>query len=264
MKIAIPAAAPNLDARVEPRLGTAPYLIVIDSETRAFQSVKGPPASHGPGSGVQAISLILGMGAKTILTGYISPNIARTLRQNGVDVVTSVSGTVRDAIDDYHRGKFRPKDHISPGSIVDNAGIEKPNWHEALRKAVKQFAGLLPVLLGVILLVGLIHGFLPKGLLLAAFRGNVLQDTVLGVLIGSTLAGNPINSYVMGDTLLKMGLSPYGVTALMLSWVSVWVIQLPAEKAALGLRFAIIRALAAFILSIPASIIIVFLSGSFK
>ncbi len=262
MKIAIPASAPNLDARVESRLGTAPYLIVIDMETRAFESVKGPSASSGPGSGIQSITLILGMGAKTILTGYISPDIARTLRQNGIQVVTSVSGSVRNAVDAYNRGEFSPKDNTSRLSIEDKAGSEKPNWHNALQKTAKQFIGMLPVLMGVILLVGLLNGFLPKSLLLSAFCGDVFKDTLLGVLIGRILAGNPVNSYVMGESLLKMGVSLFGVTALMLSWVSVWVIQLPAEKSALGMRFAIIRAMAAFFISIPASIFIVLLSGS--
>jgi predicted Fe-Mo cluster-binding NifX family protein len=262
MKIAIPAAAPNLDARIEPRLGTASYLIAVDVETGAFESVKGPSTSHGPGSGIQTISLCLGMGVRTILTGYMSPDIARTLRQNGIEVVTSVSGSVRNAVDAYNRGEFRPKGNIGRRTIKDKARSEKPNWQIAFQKTIRQLAGMLPVLLGVILLVGLLHGFLPQGLLLSAFSGDVFQDTLLGVLIGSTLAGNPINSYVMGESLLKMGVSLFGVTALMLSWVSVWVIQLPAEKSALGMRFAIIRATAAFLISIPVSIFIVLISGS--
>lgn len=262
MKIAIPAAAPNLDAQVETRLGTAPYLIVIDRETRTFESVKGPSASDGPGSGILTITLILNMGASTILTGYISPDIARTLRQNGIEVITSVSGSVSNAVDAYNRGEFSPEDKTNTPSIKDKAGAEKPNWHDAFQKAGRQFSGMLPVLMGVILLVGLLHAFLPKSLLLSAFRGKVFQDTLLGVLSGSLLAGNPINSYVIGESLLKMGVSFFGVTALMLSWVSVWVIQLPAEKSALGMRFTIIRAMAAFFISIPASILIVLLSGS--
>jgi predicted Fe-Mo cluster-binding NifX family protein len=86
MKIAVPATAPNLDARVKHRLGTAPYMMVIDMDTLTFEAVKGPSASHGPGSGIQAISLILGLGAKALLTGYISPDIARNLRQNNIHV----------------------------------------------------------------------------------------------------------------------------------------------------------------------------------
>jgi predicted Fe-Mo cluster-binding NifX family protein len=262
MKIAIPAAAPNLDARVEHRLGTASYLMVIDPDNLTFETVKGPSTLRAPGSGIQAISLILGMGAKTLLTGYISPDIARTLRQNHIEVITPVKGSVREVVERYKRGEFSQTGDDNQQFIKNTVHLGTPGWREALRKATRQFTGMLPVLIGLILIVGLLNGFLPRKLLLSAFSGNAFQDTMLGVLIGSMLAGNPINSYVMGETLLKMGVSLFGVTALMLAWVSVWVIQIPAEKSAMGMRFAVTRALTAFFIAIPASLLIVLMSRS--
>ena len=72
MKIAIPASAPHLDARVENRLGRASYLLVIDLDDMSFEAVEGPSPSSVSGAGIQAISLVLGMGTKALLTGYIS------------------------------------------------------------------------------------------------------------------------------------------------------------------------------------------------
>ena len=43
MKIAIPATAPNLDAQVEHKLGTAAYLLVIDMDDMSFEAMEGPP-----------------------------------------------------------------------------------------------------------------------------------------------------------------------------------------------------------------------------
>ncbi len=74
------------------------------------------------------------------------------------------------------------------------------------------------------------------------------------------MTGNPINSYVIGETLLNLGVSLFGVTALMLSWVSVGLVQLPAEISALGIRFAVVRNSAAFLIVIVASVVIVWLS----
>jgi predicted Fe-Mo cluster-binding NifX family protein len=261
MKIAIPASAPNLDAKVEHRLGTASYLMVIDPDTLTFEVVKSSSSLHGPGSGIQAISILLGMGAKALLTGYISPDIAGTLQQNGIKVVTSVKGSVREAVDAYQRKEFSPASNAHRQSGKDADPPDGPGWREALRQAARQLAGMLPLLIGIILLVGLFHGFLPRDVLLSAFSGDMLQDTLLGASIGSILAGNPVNSYVTGESLLKIGVSLFGVAAFMLTWVSVWLIQLPVEMAALGTRFALVRTLAAFVLSIPTAIIIVLISG---
>jgi len=261
MKIAVPAGAPNLDAGVEHKLGTASYLLVIDMDDMSFEAVEGPSSSTGPGAGVQAVTLVLGMGARILLTGYISPHIARTLQKNGIEVVTSVSGNVRDAVEKYKRGDFSQVDDEGSNSVMEGSGPTGGQWRDALRRAARQFFGILPVLIGVILLVGLFRSFLPREFLMAVFSGDMILDTLGGACVGSILAGNPINSYVIGETLLKMGISLVGVTALMLSWVSVGLVQLPAEMSTLGVRFALIRNIAAFFSAIPASIFIVFLSG---
>ncbi len=73
---------------------------------------------------------------------------------------------------------------------------------------------MFPVLAGVILLVGLFRGFVSRDLLMTVFSGNVIQDTLWGACIGSVLSGNPVTSYVIGETLLKMGVSLFGATAL--------------------------------------------------
>ena len=67
MKIALPAGTPDMTARVENKLGTAPYLLVIDTDDMTFEAIEGPPLTAGPGSGIQAVTLALSMGAKTLL-----------------------------------------------------------------------------------------------------------------------------------------------------------------------------------------------------
>jgi predicted Fe-Mo cluster-binding NifX family protein len=251
MKIAIPANAPDLGARVENRLGTAPYLLVIDLDDLSFEAVAGPSATGGPGAGIEAISIVTGMGAEAILAGFISPHIALTLEEKGVAVITPVVGSVMDAIEKYRQG-VRARMTGRP---------QQPGVQVAFRKALRQFFSIIPVLIGVVLLVGLFRGFVSRNLLLTIFSGNVFQDTLWGACIGSLLSGNPVNSYVVAETLLKMGVSLFGAAALMLTWVNVGLLQLPVEISALGSRFALSRAIAAFLMAIVVSILTVIFSG---
>jgi predicted Fe-Mo cluster-binding NifX family protein len=251
MKIAIPANAPDLGARVENRLGTAPYLLVIDLDDLSFEAVAGPSATGGPGAGIEAISIVTGMGAEAILAGFISPHIALTLEEKGVVVITPVVGSVMDAIEKYRQGA-RARMTGRP---------QQPGVQVAFRKALRQFFSIIPVLIGVVLLVGLFRGFVSRNLLLTIFSGNVFQDTLWGACIGSLLSGNPVNSYVVAETLLKMGVSLFGAAALMLTWVNVGLLQLPVEISALGSRFALSRAIAAFLMAIVVSILTVIFSG---
>ena len=78
-----------------------------------------------------------------------------------------------------------------------------------------------------------------------------------GAGLGSIITGNPVNSYVIGGELLKRGVSLFAVTALIIAWVTVGLVQLPAEMAALGRRFALARNAICFILAVPIALMTV-------
>jgi len=110
------------------------------------------------------------------------------------------------------------------------------------------------MLLTVILLFGLFRSFVPDRMLSAVFTGELLRDTVIGSLIGSISSGNAVTSYIIGGELLKENVSLIAVTAFIVAWVTVGIIQVPAEAAILGKRFACVRNILAFVLSVLVSI----------
>lgn len=124
-------------------------------------------------------------------------------------------------------------------------------FSESIQKALRQMQVMIPVILGVILLVGLFQTFISKDLVSSLFRGTPIYDALLGAAFGSVLSGNPANSYVIGKGLLDVSAGLTGVASFIVTWVTVGLVQMPAEAAALGLRFAIIRAVIAFAVSIP-------------
>jgi hypothetical protein len=116
---------------------------------------------------------------------------------------------------------------------------------------------MLPILVGVVLLLGLFHSLVPGEILASLFSSNTILNTLWGACFGSILAGNPVNSYVIGGELLDRGVSLLAVTALLITWVTVGLVQLPAEMAALGRRFALVRNAICFLLSLPIALITV-------
>lgn len=121
----------------------------------------------------------------------------------------------------------------------------------AARKAVSQSASMLPILCAVVLLIGLVRAAVPPSTLGTLFSGNPFLDSLAAAGIGSILAGNPVNSYVISEQLLADGASIFAIAAFMVTWVTVGIAQLPAEALTLGTRFAILRNSLSFLISIP-------------
>jgi len=132
---------------------------------------------------------------------------------------------------------------------------------QAIKKSAKAMYRNLPLIAGVILLVSLVNGLLPKTVFNVLFFKNTLLDSFIGSAIGSILAGNPITSYILGGELLKQGISLVAVTSFIVAWVTVGVVQLPAEAVLLGKRFAITRNITAFLFTIIVAIITVAILG---
>ena len=258
MRIAVSADGPDLDARVGYRFGTSPYVIILDPTTMIFEAVPNPGAAGGRGAGMQATALAIGKEVDAVITGYCSPLAEKYLAGHGIVTLTGVDNTVRNAAQNY----------LEKRAKSDDGGVAPPRRHfvhtpagaaliQATRGAARQFARLLPVLVGVVFLMGLFNTFVSRALLSTVFSGNVVMDALWGACIGSIVAGNPINSYIIGGELLAYGVSLYAVTALIIAWVNVGLVQLPAEIAALGRRFALMRTTASFFAAITIATITV-------
>ena len=120
----------------------------------------------------------------------------------------------------------------------------------ALVKALRGFTLMLPVLLGVILLLGLFKAYVTSDMIAALFTGIGWRDVPVGALLGSISAGNPITSYIVGGELQDSGVGLFAVTAFIVAWVSVGVIQLPVEMSVLGKRFALLRTGLSFVFAL--------------
>jgi len=131
---------------------------------------------------------------------------------------------------------------------------KKLSFIQILKRSAMAFASMLPMILGVVGLVGLFQTLITPEFLSSFFTGNVLWDTLVGTIAGGIAAGQAMVSYIIGGELLKEGISMYAVSAFVLSWVTLGVVQLPLEVEVLGMRFTVIRNILAFIFTIVIAI----------
>jgi len=107
MKIAISATGPDLDAEVDPRFGRCQYFIIADPETMQFEAMDNSSAMASGGAGISAAQTIAGKEIQAVLTGNCGPNAYQVLSSAGIQIITGVSGRVREAIEGYKSGRFQ-------------------------------------------------------------------------------------------------------------------------------------------------------------
>ena len=128
---------------------------------------------------------------------------------------------------------------------------------KAVKKTLKNFNQIFPIILGLFLLLSLTISVIPQTFYDNIFTGNKFIDPLIGALLGSISGGTSITSYILAGEFLKQGVGLLAVTAFMLSWVTVGTIQIPIESAIFGKKFAIVRNIASFVTAIIIAILTV-------
>jgi predicted Fe-Mo cluster-binding NifX family protein len=107
MKICITSQGDNLDAEVDPRFGRANYFLIIDTDNMENEAVQNPYTSAGGGAGIQAAQFVANKEVKAVITGNIGPNAFQVLKEAGLNVISDISGSVREAIEKYKKGELQ-------------------------------------------------------------------------------------------------------------------------------------------------------------
>ncbi len=116
MKIAVTSQGTDLDAPVDPRFGRAAYILVVDSESFAFEVLDNKENANAlKGAGIQAGTMINEKGADVLLTGFCGPNAFKVLKAANIGVANDASGSVREAVTSYVDGKL---------PLADKANVE--------------------------------------------------------------------------------------------------------------------------------------------
>lgn len=107
MKVVVTSQGTGLDSPADPRFGRARYFIVVDTDTGEASAHDNAQNLNAPqGAGIQAGQAVARLGVEAILTGHVGPKAFATLAAGGIAVYTGISGTVRDAVEQFKQGRL--------------------------------------------------------------------------------------------------------------------------------------------------------------
>lgn len=132
------------------------------------------------------------------------------------------------------------------------------NIKKSLKQTLMWFKELLPMLLGILLLISMFNQLWVFNYL-NDYLSNDLISVFLADIFWSILAWSTINSYVIANSFWDINNNMLVITVFLISWITVWIIQIPAEIYFFGKKFALIRNWIAFIFAIIATYLIYFL-----
>jgi len=108
MKLAVTSTGKDLEAAIDPRFGRAPYFIMVDSETMAYEVVNNTQSLNLPqGAGIQAGQTVVQNKADVLITGNCGPKAFQVLQSAGIDIIIGASGSVRNAVMQYKKGDLK-------------------------------------------------------------------------------------------------------------------------------------------------------------
>lgn len=117
MKIAVTSKGTQLDAEVDPRFGRAAYILIVDTENLDFETIDNSANANAfKGAGINAATLICEKGANVLLTGYCGPKAFKTITAADIKLINNATGTVKEAVLAFKRGKFTYSDSANTES----------------------------------------------------------------------------------------------------------------------------------------------------
>jgi predicted Fe-Mo cluster-binding NifX family protein len=107
MRLAVSAAGPGLNEKVDARFGRAACFILVDSATMEYEVVDNEvnrSAMHG--AGIAAAELVAGHKAEAVLATELGPKAADALRLASIPAYAAGGMTVSEAVAAFERGEL--------------------------------------------------------------------------------------------------------------------------------------------------------------
>jgi uncharacterized membrane protein YraQ (UPF0718 family) len=145
---------------------------------------------------------------------------------------------------------------ITAAMVAYSAFRNVAKTKKALKIGLKQFLNVLPFFVAVFAMIGLFEVLLtPHQIQGWLGTGQGILAPIYAAILGGLATGPPAAVFPLGQYLLSQHASVAAVATLLIAWVAVGTITLPAEIRFFGARFALSRWVLALTLSIVLGIV---------
>jgi len=128
---------------------------------------------------------------------------------------------------------------------------DRAKTRQALKVSVKFFARILPTMLAIVLIIGLMSGFVPPKTISRVVGQEAGFIGILTVaLLGAVLQIPSLIAFPLAASLLRMGASLTSVAVFITTLTMIGFVTLPLEIKILGKRFALLRNVLSFAIAI--------------
>lgn len=108
MKLCITSTGKDLDARLDPTFGRAPYFVIIDTATNETAVVENSASTQGHGAGIAAAQLIADQEVDGVVSGHVGPNAFQAFQASGIKLFVGASSqdTVKEVLAKFNKGEY--------------------------------------------------------------------------------------------------------------------------------------------------------------
>jgi predicted Fe-Mo cluster-binding NifX family protein len=100
MKVAVSARGRDLSSMLDPRFGRAPYLIIYDTESNAFEVIDNTSAGQmAHGAGIQTAQEVVNQRADLVVSGNFGPKACQVLQAANVKLAMSPETSISEVLE---------------------------------------------------------------------------------------------------------------------------------------------------------------------
>lgn len=115
MKIAMPVEDTNIDGKVCPSFGRAPYFMVYDTDGDQVAFIENTAADSPGGAGVKAAQIVVDQHVDVLLTPRCGQNSADVMKSAGIDFFQTEGDSISKNIDAYKNNTLQTLKEIHEG-----------------------------------------------------------------------------------------------------------------------------------------------------
>lgn len=108
MIVGVSSYGKDLNSQLDPRFGRCSYFLVVNSDDMSFEVFSNQSAALGAGAGIQSAQFLATKAVDAVITGNCGPNAVQTLTAAGIELFAGQTGTIKEAVEKFNKGKLRP------------------------------------------------------------------------------------------------------------------------------------------------------------